>query len=353
MPPFFDSVLQWALVTGRHFLVMLWWVWALALLLTALSEAFFFEPARRRLMERPNQGWRTILRAVALGVLSPPSRGRIFKQARELLAGGLSPEGVVAYLISAQALLIWMIFAIVSLNGPQPVLGQFVAVAAVVAVLVHGLRRIPEQLWASARETATRAIDNDAWGPIARSGPVWSRLIMSLLGQAYSLWWPIVFGLLGVGFFLSVGQSDAYISLLGTRGPLVQFGNGGVGLILAYVTGAPMIGNAFVAAGLWKPEFVTFAGLSAFYLGTMVMPFVLPRYFSLFGVRLAQRVLVWLAVGILAGALVATAWWWGLDWLAGVTGLRDMFEALTHSTLRPSPVPWFHHWFQVSRMQGM
>lgn len=52
----------------------------------------------------------------------------------------------------------------------------------------------------------------------------------------------------------------------------MQLGNGGRGFLLAYVTGAPLVGNALFAAGLWRPEFVTYAGLSAFYLGTLVMP---------------------------------------------------------------------------------
>ena len=174
---------------------------------------------------------------------------------------------------------------------------------------------------------------------------------LSLGGQVYSLWWPLLFGLLGVGFFLALGQSPGYLSLQGTRGPLVQLGNGGVGLLVAYVTGAPLVGNALFAAGLWKAQFVSYAGLSAFYLGTLVMPFALPRYFALLGVELGKKVLVWLVVAILAGALAATAWWWGLDWLAGILGVRDLFEAFTHSTLRPNDVPWFHHWFQP--MSGM
>ena len=164
--------------------------------------------------------------------------------------------------------------------------------------------------------------------PIARRGPILVRLGMSLGGQVYSLWWPLLFGVIGVGFFLALGQSPGYLSLQGTKGPLVQLGNGGVGLLVAYVTGAPLVGNALFAAGLWKAQFVSYAGLSAFYLGTLVMPFTLPRYFALLGVELGKKVLVWLVVAILSGALVATAWWWGLDLFAGVLGVRDLFRSL-------------------------
>lgn len=181
--------------------------------------------------------------------------------------------------------------------------------------------------------------------PIARSGPSWLRPLTSVAGQAWSLWWPLLFGSLGVGFFLALGQSEAYVSLQGTRGPLIQGGNAGVGLLVGYVTGAPLVGNALFASGLWKAQFVTYAGLSAFYLATLVMPFTLPRYYELFGSVLARRLLWWIVGGILAGALLATAWWWGLDGLAGLVGVREWVEVVTDSTLRPSDVPWFHHWF--------
>ncbi len=352
MPPFIESIQQWATFTGRHFIIMLWWVWALAVVFTALSESFFFDIWRRRVLETRNDGWRTVLLSALLGVLSPPSRSRIFAQAKELLAHGVSPAGVMAYLVSAQALFIWLLFFIVELNGPQPMLGQFVAVATVLTVLVYGLRRTPEALWEAARQSATRDLaESGETTPIARRGPVLVRFGMSLGGQAYSLWWPLLFGVLGIGFFLALGQSPGYISLQGTKGPLAQFGNAGVGLLVAYVSGAPLVGNALFAAGLWKAQFVSYAGLSAFYLGTLVMPFTLHRYFALLGVELGKKVLVWLVIAILAGALAATAWWWSLDWLTGTLGVRDLFETFTKSTMRPNDVPWFHHWFQP--MSGM
>ena len=346
MPPFIESVQHWASLSGRHFTIMFWWLWVLAIAATALSESFLAAGRRRRLLERPDHGWRTIWLAVLLGIVSPPSRGRIFRQAKELLARGVSPAGVMAYLVAAQSLLIWLALLIVGLNGPQPVIGQVVAVAAALTVLTYGLRRTPQQLWDQAREAAAAEFpEAGRRPPTVPPGPVWARPAVSVAGQAYSLWWPFLFGLLGVGFFLALGQSSAYVSLQGSKGPLVQVGNAGVGLLLAWVTGAPLVGNALFAAGLWKAEFVTYAGLSAFYLGTLVMPFVLPRYYGLLGVELAKQVLGWLVAAILVGALVATIWWWGLDWLAGLVGLREWFEAFTASTLRPNDVPWFHHWF--------
>lgn len=363
MPPFIESTFQWARLTAGHFFLMFWWIWLAAVVVTALSEAFWVEGRRRRLLERRDDGWRTIWLALQLGVLSPPSRTRIFRQARELLARGVSRAGVLTYLVSAQSILIWMLFFIVELDGPQPMIGQLVAVAGALAVLLWGIGRTSDGLWDAARERARAArggigpvdAQSDETGlpdggfrtaaPIARTGAIPLRLVKSIGGQAYSLWWPLLYGTLGVGFLLALGMSPGYLSLQGDKGPLIQIANAGVGLLVAYVTGAPLVGNALFGAGLWRPEFVTYAGLAAFYLGTLVMPFALPRYFALFGVELGKRVLIWLAVAVVVGALVATAWWWGLHGLAGLLGLQDAFHALTDSTLRPNEVPWFHHWF--------
>ncbi len=352
MPPFIQDAIRWAIFSGRHFLVMFWWIWLTAVVATAVAESVVSAPVRRKLVEGGGRGWRSLTLAVVLGMLSPPSRSRIFHQARGLLSSGVSPRAVMAYLVSAQALLLWLLIFIVELDGPQPAIGQIVAVAAVLAVLAYGVGRQSPESW----EAAARAAPDEESGEptTARPAPTLPfRLGLSVARQAYSLWWPMLVGLAGIGLFLAFGQSEAYVSLQGSRGPLVQVGNAVVGLLLAYVTGAPLVGNALIAAGLWKAQFLTYAGLSAFYLGTMVTPFVLPRYYSLLGVELGRKVLIWLAVGVLVGALVATAWWWGLDWLAGALGVRDWIEAALHSTIRPSDVPWFHHWFQPRGMAGM
>lgn len=346
MPPFLDEAFHWARVTGAHFLFMFWWIWLAAIALTAASESLWIGPLRRRVLDRPDAGAPTVRRALALGLLGPPSRRRVFEQARELLARGVSRRGVLAYLTSAQGLPLWVPFAIVALNGPQPVIGLFVAGAAGLAVLFAAADRMPETEWARARERARPAAERPPEvPPVGRGGPTWLRPLRSIGGQAASLWWPLAFGLLGIGFFLALGRSPAAFSLQGDRGPWIQLGNAGAGLLLAWVTGAPIVGNALIGAGVWKAELLTYAGLTAFYLGTLVMPFALPRYGALFGVELGRRVVRWLVVAIVVGALAATAGWWGLDRLAGILGVREWLEAFTGSTLRPSDVPWFHHWF--------
>ncbi|MFQ5690841.1 MAG: hypothetical protein ACE5HQ_11275, partial [Gemmatimonadota bacterium] len=252
MPPFVDDALRWARLTGGHFAFMFWWLWVLAVGTTALSESTLVERLRRRLLERPGSGRGTILWAALLGVASPPSRRRIFRQAKELLAQDVDAAGVIAYLVAAQTLPAWTIFLILGLNGPQPVIGLAVALAAGLAVLAYGVGRMPEGLWERARRSAAEEFPGaEGRSPIAAPGPVWARPFLSVAGQAASLWWPVLFGLLGVGFFLALGQSPAAVSLQGSKGPWVQLGNAGAGLLLAYIMSAPLVGNALVAAGLW------------------------------------------------------------------------------------------------------
>ena len=102
MPAFIQDALQWATVSGLHFLVMFWWIWASAVVVMAVAESVLAAPVRQRLVEGVDRGWRSLALAIVLGVLSPPSRNRIFRQARELLAGGVSPRAVMVYLFSAQ-----------------------------------------------------------------------------------------------------------------------------------------------------------------------------------------------------------------------------------------------------------
>lgn len=80
------------------------------------------------MVEGVDRGWRSLALAIVLGFLSPPSRTRIFRQARELLAGGVPPRAVIVYLFSAQTLLVWLLFFIVELDGPPLMIGQLVAV---------------------------------------------------------------------------------------------------------------------------------------------------------------------------------------------------------------------------------
>jgi len=50
MPEFVHDMLRWSFVSGRHFVVMLWWLWVLALAATVVSEVFLFDRVRRRVL---------------------------------------------------------------------------------------------------------------------------------------------------------------------------------------------------------------------------------------------------------------------------------------------------------------
>jgi len=348
LPPFIQSVIEFAWVALVHILVTFGFITALAFLLSALSESYWAERFRKRLLARPDNGMETIWLAVQLGFFSIPNRRRIFAQAKELLINGVSKAGVLAYLFSAQSILVFMLLFIIELNGPQPAIGLIIAVATGVLLLSQAVKLLPDELWDKAREHSGETFyENNEKSLVftGTTGSFWRRIWKSLKGQFHSVWAPVLYGCLGIGFFLALGYTEAAFSLQESRGVTSQLLNTGAGLFFSFSLAAPLIGNALFAAGLWKGLYITYAGLMAFYLGTMVMPFTIHRYLDLFGYEVGRKVIKWLVTAIIAGALAATAWWWGLDRLAELLGIREWIESVIHSTLRPNDVPWFHRWF--------
>jgi len=348
LPPFVQSVISFAWVALIHILVTFGFITALAFLLSAFSEAYWVGGLRTKLLDHPNEGGYTVWRAVLFGIASLPVRKRIFAQAKELLIRNVSKAGVLVYLFSAQSILLFMLLFITELNGPQPALGLLVAVAVGILLLSWLVRFLPDDQWKAIRKRAEVTFRENGEETLlftGLSGSAWQRLRKSLSGLIRSLWAPILYGCLGIGLFLAWGYTDAAFSLQESRGVLSQVINTGAGLVFSFTLGAPLIGNAMFAAGMWKGLFITYSGLIAFYMGTMVMPFTIHRYFDLFGYESGRKIIKWLITAIVTGALATTAWWWGLDSLAELLGIRDWIESIIHSTLRPNDVPWFHRWF--------
>lgn len=160
LPEFVQNVLWW---TGY----MMFWVllgfgavFALALIFTGLSEAYWINGLRKDLLDHPDAGGSTVWKAIKLGFASTPSRRRIFIQAKELLAEGVSRAGVLTYLFSAQSILIFILILILEVVGIQLALGQLVAAGAGILVLVWAANHMPDDLWNQARVRARKSLDN-------------------------------------------------------------------------------------------------------------------------------------------------------------------------------------------------
>ncbi|MEX0771503.1 MAG: hypothetical protein WD035_12260 [Balneolaceae bacterium] len=200
---------------------MLWWsgfmvfwvligfgaVFALGLLLTGLSEAYWIDGLRRDLLDHPDEGRSTVWKAMKLGFASAPSRRRIFAQAKELLAEGVSRAGVLAYLFSAQSICIFILIFIMELIGVQLALGQLVAGGAGILMLAWGVNRMPDDLWKKARTRARESFNSEDRALLftQEEGSGKQRIWTSIKGQLYSLWAPLLYGFLGLGFFLALG----------------------------------------------------------------------------------------------------------------------------------------------------
>lgn len=340
---FLEQAWRFLGVTVMHALVMFPYIVMPPFFISPLLQAFGRAPARQRLLERPDGGpWR----AVWLGICSPPGRSKIFREAQGLFAHGVEPSNVLAYLVSAHALVVYFPLLIVALNGPQPVLGLVLSALLSIALVRAFLRGIPPHEWSSARERLGRS---EVPPPVER-GPGRSRAALTaFLGDLYSLWWPLLFGVTLGAVIAAWGFTDAFFSIQGDKEVPAQILSAVVGLLAASVSGVPPVGNVYPAAFLWKTEFFTYAGLMAFYLGVLVTPLALPRYAHLFGRELAWKVVSRLTAALLLSALAVTAFWYALDWLLHAVGLAGPIERFIGSTIEPGDVPWFHTLFWPDR----
>lgn len=346
---FLEQVRQFWALTVTHALVMFPYVTIPPFLISPLLQAFAREGARRRVLEKPNGGpWR----AVWLGICSPPGRRKIFQEAEGLFATGVAPANVVAYLISAHSLLVYFVFLIAALNGPQPVLGLALGALVCIGLLRFLLGRIPMREWEEARALALGAAP---WGGESPKTPRVQAALRNFLGDLSSLWWPLLLGTALGAVIAAWGLSDLFFSVSGVGDVAANVLSAGLGLLLSYVSGVPPVGNVYPAAWLWKAEFFTYAGLMAFYLGVLVTPFALPRYAELFGRELGWKVVRRLIAAILVSALAVTAFWYALDWVLHAAGLAGPIESLIDSEIKPSPIPWFHtlFWGGEHAMPGM
>ncbi len=337
--PFAEQVWQFLGLSVAHAAVMFPYLTLPPLLISPVLQAVGRDPARARLLENPGGSW---WRAVWLGICSPPSRSRVFREAQGLLAAGVSPANVLVYLVAAHSLIVYVPLLLVALSGPQPVIGLGLAALACMQMVRCALRGIG----AVERENA-KALPLGWRSPEASSpNPGWvRRAARNLSGDIGSLWWPLLLGAT-LGAVVAVwGLSDAFFSIHVDNGVGSQVVSALVGLLLAYVAGVPPVGNLYLGAWLWKTEFFGYAGLMAFYLGVLVTPFALPRYTELSGRELGWKIVQRLVVSILAAALIVTAFWYALDWLLHAVGLGAPIEALMDSRIKPTPIPWFHTLF--------
>lgn len=345
---FLDQVRQFWALTLTHALAMFPYVTIPPFLISPLLQTFARDRARRRVLERSNGSpWR----AVWLGMCSPPGRGKIFREAEGLLASGVSPLNVLAYLVGAHSLLAYFVFLIAALNGPQPVLGLAMSALVCIVLLSFLLRAIPAHEWRAAMGRGL-SVARSTQGTTSSSGV--PRFMRNLLGDLASLSWPLVLGTALGAVIAAWGLTELFFAVPGAEGVAGQVLSAGAAVLLSYVSGVPPVGNVYPAAWLWKAEFFTYAGLMAFYLGVLVTPFALPRYADLFGRRLAWKVAWRLGLVVVVSSLLVTAFWYGLDWALHASGFAEPIEALIDSEVKPSPIPWFHRLFWSEHgMPGM
>lgn len=102
---FLEQAPHFLALTMTHALVMFPYLTLPPFLISPLLQIFGRDAARRRLLQSPTGD---LWKAMWLGVCSPPGRSRSFEEARGLFIAGVSGTNVVAYLIAAHSLTVYM-----------------------------------------------------------------------------------------------------------------------------------------------------------------------------------------------------------------------------------------------------
>ncbi len=348
MTEFSQLALQIGKLTVVHLTVMFWYLTLAPFLISPFLQVLFRDGRRTKLLHSLDRGQRSVLAAAVLGFCSPPGRSKSFADAQRLFAEGVSPLAVLTYLVSTHSLLVYFVFLIPAMNGPQPLLGLGLGGVIVVVFLAVYTRTIPAEEWEAARDrlAATEPAETPARNR-------WLASAQHLYGDVRSLGWPLLYGLALGALVAAWGLGSGFFSIAGDRGAIAQLGNAVAGVTMAAAFMVPSVGNVLVGGWLWKAEFFTYSGLMAFYMGVLTKPFAYREYRRLFGRRLGRRVYGAMALSIIVSAGAITSFWYGIDGLAGAIGVREWAEGVLGSTIRPSAVPWFHTLFQGGEHAGM
>lgn len=345
--PFFQLTLIYAKFYLRHLVLMFGWFFFPALLLSPFLQASCYGRVRESFLAARSEG-RGFLRALLLGIVSPPGRRQNLAAMEVLLGKGAPPSRALAFLLASHNLGIYF-FAWISVNiGPQPMLGLYLTTLLTALFTGWVLRQTGWEQNLAVR-TASPWEDALAW-----EAPGFLGWIRRLGTDLKALGLPVAIGFT-VGVILAVwGLKETFVTfpqILGLRdeGIGAQVAGALLGSVLSAIAFMVPVGNIFVGTWLWKTHFIPYAGLLTFWIGSVLHPLTLARYGRLWGKGGAVRVTLILWVSAAVAALVVTAFWYVVDETAAALGVKTFLtERILGAPITPSRVPWFHIWFRPS-----
>ncbi|RMF89930.1 MAG: hypothetical protein D6736_07615 [Nitrospinota bacterium] len=326
------TFLETSLYFGYNlFLFMLFfWIWVPGILLSALLTLRYRQTVAKHLLQGKDTLWTTLWAATVFGILSSPQRKSSLQTARILWEGGISPVGILVFLIASHSLVIYFLAVLNLLLGLEFALGQVLGgilmlLLVTAAVSALGLNH-PEPT--TSPETTLPLL----LAPYP-SVPSWTDLLFSRHG-----WWAVLtyigqefrriglntlIGIFLGGFFLAGGLEPWWIdlALLGGGGVLTDLFNVLIAPLFSMILCVPPLGNLPLTASLFKAYVLNYPGMVSFVLASLVQPPMIRAYTEYFGRRAGYTVTLILWGAAMGSGLLVTG-------IFGLFGFRPGYVPL-------------------------
>jgi hypothetical protein len=294
------------------------WPLILGFFLSAVVQAVVSHREMSRLL--PDDGWRSILTALALGAASSSCSYAAVALARSLFRKGANFTAAMAFEMASTNLVIELSIIMLLFLGWQFMLAEFVGAFVMVALLVLQFRKfLSPGLLEEAKQQAHRGVAGRMEGhaemdmSVKGDGTLWQRITSEQGFTAIShyfvmdwasVWMDIAGGLLIAGALAAWVPNQFWQSFFLVDHPIVaKIWGPIVGPLVAVISFVCSVGNIPLAAVLWNGG-ISFGGVIAFIFADLIILPILNIYRKYYGVRMAGFLFVTFYAAMAAAALV-------------------------------------------------
>jgi hypothetical protein len=294
------------------------WPLILGFFLSAVVQAVVSHREMSRLL--PDDGWRSILTALALGAASSSCSYAAVALARSLFRKGANFTAAMAFEMASTNLVIELAIIMLVFLGWQFMLAEFVGAFVMVALLVLLFRNfLSPGLLEEAKRQADLGIAGRMEGhaemdmSVREGGSLWQRLTseqgLTAISHYFvmdwaSVWLDIVGGLLIAGTLAAWVPNEFWQSFFLVDHPVAaKIWGPIVGPLVAVISFVCSVGNIPLAAVLWNGG-ISFGGVIAFIFADLIILPILNIYRKYYGMRMAGFLFVTFYAAMAGAALV-------------------------------------------------
>jgi hypothetical protein len=294
------------------------WPLILGFFLSAVVQAVVSHREMSRLL--PDDGWRSILTALALGAASSSCSYAAVALARSLFRKGAHFTAAMAFEMASTNLVAELSIIMLVFLGWQFMLAEFIGAFIMVALLVLQFRKF---LRPGVLEEAKRQADLGIAGrmeghadmdmSVPEGGSLWQRITsqegLTAISHYFvmdwaSVWLDIAGGLLIAGALAAWVPNEFWQSFFLVDHPVVaKIWGPIVGPLVAVISFVCSVGNIPLAAVLWNGG-ISFGGVIAFIFADLIILPILNIYRKYYGMRMAGFLFVTFYAAMAAAALV-------------------------------------------------